>query len=155
MISLILLFTKSWIDINYITDQELLWELFNIFSNTFILANESDIGVGTFVLFKTAIENKSPCKVYWSHNSNEISSSLSPYWWIILHSLSCGALNGISISILPFVRQYRIADINWFDETLDLPNIKKWVHNFINSEMFHDIMKKNKLWEINDPMIFL
>ena len=34
------------------------------------------------------------------------------------------------ISILPFVRQYRIADIIWFDEKLDLPNVKNWVHNF-------------------------
>ena len=59
------------------------------------------------------------------------------------------------ISILPFVRQYRIADIEWFDEKLDLPNIKKWVHNFIDSSMFIKIMTKNKTWETNDPMIFV
>tara|TARA_X000000368_G_scaffold389373_1_gene351680 strand:+ start:70 stop:669 length:600 start_codon:yes stop_codon:yes gene_type:complete len=59
------------------------------------------------------------------------------------------------ISILPFVRQYRIADIEWFDEKLDLPNIKNWVHNFINSSMFINIMTKNKTWETNDPITFL
>ena len=59
------------------------------------------------------------------------------------------------ISILPFVRQYRIADIEWFDEKLDLPNIKNWVHNFINSSMFINIMTKNKIWETNDPITYV
>ena len=59
------------------------------------------------------------------------------------------------ISILPFVRQYRIADIEWFDEKLDLPNIKIWVHNFINSSMFINIMTKNKTWETNDPITYV
>ena len=59
------------------------------------------------------------------------------------------------ISILPFIRQYRIANINWFDEKLDLPNIQRWVHNFINSNMFLDIMKKYKIWETSDPKTFL
>ena len=59
------------------------------------------------------------------------------------------------ISILPFVRQYRIADIKWFDNQLELPNINRWLDNFLNSKILHDVMKKYKIWEITDPKTFL
>ena len=44
----------------YTIDQVLLSELFKIASRTFILATESDIGVGTVLFSITACENKSP-----------------------------------------------------------------------------------------------
>ena len=59
------------------------------------------------------------------------------------------------ISILPFVRQYRIADIKWFDNQLELPYINRWLDNFLNSKILHDVMKKYKIWEITDPKTFL
>ena len=59
------------------------------------------------------------------------------------------------ISILPFIRQYRIADIKWFDEQLELPNINRWLDNFLNSKILNDVMKKYKIWETTDPKIFL
>ena len=59
------------------------------------------------------------------------------------------------ISILPFIRQYRIADIKWFDEQLELPNINRWLDNFLNSKILNNVMKKYKVWETTDPKIFL
>ena len=59
------------------------------------------------------------------------------------------------ISILPFIRQYRIADIKWFDEQLELPNINRWLDNFLNSKTLNNVMKKYKIWETTDPKIFL
>ena len=59
----------------------------------------------------------------------------------------------LDISILPFVRQYRIADVNWFDNHLGLRNINNWVNIFLNSEIFASIMTKYKVWEKEDPPI--
>ena len=59
------------------------------------------------------------------------------------------------ISILPFIRQYRIADIKWFDDQLELANINRWLDNFLNSKILNNVMKKYKIWETKDPKIFL
>ena len=59
----------------------------------------------------------------------------------------------LDISILPFVRQYRIADINWFDNHLGLSNINNWVNIFLNTEILASIMTKYKVWEKEDPPI--
>lgn len=59
----------------------------------------------------------------------------------------------LDISILPFVRQYRIADINWFDNHLGLRNINNWVNIFLNTEILASIMTKYKIWEKDDPPI--
>ena len=59
----------------------------------------------------------------------------------------------LDISILPFVRQYRIADINWFDNHLGLRNINNWVNIFLNTEILASIMTKYKVWEKDDPPI--
>ncbi len=60
----------------------------------------------------------------------------------------------IDISILPFVRQYRIADKKWFDDNLGLENVNNWVNIFLNSDLLASIMKKYKIWEIDDPVTF-
>ena len=59
----------------------------------------------------------------------------------------------LDISILPFVRQYRIADINWFDNHLGLSNINNWVNIFLNTKILASIMTKYKVWEKEDPPI--
>tara|TARA_Y100001970_G_scaffold182766_1_gene222286 strand:+ start:3137 stop:3787 length:651 start_codon:yes stop_codon:yes gene_type:complete len=59
----------------------------------------------------------------------------------------------LDISILPFVRQYRIADINWFDNHLGLRNINNWVNIFLNTEILASVMTKYKVWEKEDPPI--
>ena len=59
------------------------------------------------------------------------------------------------ISVLPFVRQYRIADTEWFDRHLKLPRVKNWLNDFINSTLLSQVMLKYKIWEKGDPEIIL
>ncbi len=59
-------------------------------------------------------------------------------------------LNGYSAGLedyasLPFVRQFRIADINWFDDQ-KWPFLQKWLQTFLNSQGFRDVMFKYKPW---------
>ncbi len=49
------------------------------------------------------------------------------------------------IAALPFIRQFRIADIAWFDDQ-DLPNLHPWLQDFINSPRFAAVMEKYKPW---------
>tara|TARA_A100001015_G_scaffold320564_1_gene447398 strand:- start:878 stop:1474 length:597 start_codon:yes stop_codon:yes gene_type:complete len=58
----------------------------------------------------------------------------------------------LDISILPFVRQFRIADKEWFDDNLGLENINNWLNTFLNSDLLSSIMTKYKVWEIDDPV---
>ena len=58
----------------------------------------------------------------------------------------------LDISILPFVRQYRIADIKWFDNNLGLDNVSNWLNIFLNSDLLASIMTKYKVWEKDDPV---
>ena len=50
------------------------------------------------------------------------------------------------IAVLPFVRQYRIADPVWFDDQLGLPNVQKWLMAFLGLPLFLDVMVKYDRW---------
>lgn len=50
------------------------------------------------------------------------------------------------VALLPFVRQFRIADINWFDEHLELPNVRDWVLRFLDWPNFSRVMQKYSLY---------
>ena len=64
-------------------------------------------------------------------------------------------LNKIDISILPFLRQFRIADIKWFDEDLNITRIQKYVHKFLESKLLEDVMVNFDEWkEGSDIRIF-
>ena len=56
-------------------------------------------------------------------------------------------INKLDISILPFIRQFRIADEQWFDEQLSISSIQKVLFNFLDSDLFQDIMFKYEVWE--------
>ena len=51
------------------------------------------------------------------------------------------------IAVLPFVRQYRIADPVWFDEELGLPNVQKWLTAFLDLPLFLSVMEKYDRWQ--------
>ncbi len=57
----------------------------------------------------------------------------------------------IDISLLPFIRQFRIADNEWFDE-LPYKNLKNWLSNFLDSSLLNSIMKKYDLWKEDDEV---
>jgi len=56
------------------------------------------------------------------------------------------------IVLLPFIRQFRIADIEWFD-SLPYNNLKKWLSSFLGSSLLNSIMKKYDLWKEGDKSI--
>ena len=61
------------------------------------------------------------------------------------------AISYIDISLLPFIRQFRIADNEWFDE-LPYENVKSWLSNFLNSELLKSIMSKYDIWKDGDEV---
>ena len=79
-----------------------------------------------------------------------LNNSLKEKQWLNGENISIS-----DISILPFIRQYRIANTKWFDEKLELPNINRWLDKFLNSKIFNNVMKKYKIWETTDQKIFL
>ena len=56
------------------------------------------------------------------------------------------------IVLLPFIRQFRIADMEWFD-SLPYDNLKKWLSSFLDSSLLDSIMKKYDLWKEGDKSI--
>ena len=68
-------------------------------------------------------------------------------------------LNGYSAGLedyaaLPFVRQFRIADMKWFDKQ-DWPFLQKWLQTFLHSQVLKDVMYKYKPWVPGaTPIIF-
>ena len=55
---------------------------------------------------------------------------------------------------LPFIRQFRIADSDWFDQQ-DWPAVHHWLQAFLNSNRFADIMEKYTPWQPDgEPVLF-
>lgn len=58
-------------------------------------------------------------------------------------------------AILPFVRQFRIADEAWFDAQTRFPNLQRFLHAFLNSAWFEQAMPKLAPWKPGDaPLAF-
>jgi len=60
----------------------------------------------------------------------------------------------IDLAILPFIRQFRIADIEWFDKNMPLKNLHAWLMRFLEWQTFRNIMKKNKPWKVNNEPVY-
>ena len=54
------------------------------------------------------------------------------------------------VALLPFVRQFRIADPAWFDNEMGLPNVQSWLMRFLDWPVFTRIMGKYDLWLDSD-----
>ena len=63
-------------------------------------------------------------------------------------------INKLDISILPFIRQFRIADEQWFDEQLSISSIQKVLFNFLDSDLFQDIMFKYEVWKEGSTSVY-
>lgn len=50
------------------------------------------------------------------------------------------------IAIFPFIRQFRIADPDWFDAQ-SIPNVQRWLKTLMESDLFKSVMKKYPLWK--------
>ena len=78
-----------------------------------------------------------------------LESLMSDNKWIL-----GSEINKLDISILPFIRQFRIADVEWFDSQNKIKNIKNIILNFLDSELFKDVMNKYDVWEENSKPVF-
>ena len=63
-------------------------------------------------------------------------------------------INKLDISILPFIRQFRIADPNWFDNHKELTKVKNYLHNFLASKILKDVMINYDVWTEESEMSF-
>ena len=63
-------------------------------------------------------------------------------------------INKLDISIFPFIRQFRIANPEWFDSQEDINKIKKMLMSFLNSELFKDIMHVYDVWQVNSKPVY-
>ena len=63
-------------------------------------------------------------------------------------------LNKLDISILPFIRQFRIANPEWFDSLNEINRIKKILSNYLDSEEFKNIMFKYDEWELGAKPVY-
>ena len=61
-------------------------------------------------------------------------------------ALSGAALGLLDYATLPFVRQFRIADHEWFDAQ-SWPDLHLWLQNFLGSDEFATVMVKYKPWK--------
>ena len=79
---------------------------------------------------------------------DELERQLNSYQFLYDNKISA-----LDISILPFIRQFRIADMDWFD-SIEKPNVQDWLMKFLESKLFKSIMVKYKKWEEGDEKIF-
>lgn len=71
------------------------------------------------------------------------------------HYIYGGNISFIDIAIFPLIRQFRIADKEWFDNMMDLINVKLWLHNMLEENLFKEVMYKYKPWLAgNKPVYF-
>ncbi len=64
-------------------------------------------------------------------------------------------LNKLDISILPFLRQFRIADPHWFDSLKQIPKIQKFLYNFLDSNLLNQIMFSYEVWGASSEISYL
>lgn len=63
-----------------------------------------------------------------------------------------GAQPGFAdLAILPFVRQFRIADPKWFDACGGVDLVQKWLDRFLNWPGFLAVMEKYPQWREGEP----
>ena len=63
-------------------------------------------------------------------------------------------VNKIDICILPFIRQFRIANPEWFDHHNEFPKVQKWLDSFLKSSILEEIMVSHEVWKEDNPAIF-
>ena len=58
------------------------------------------------------------------------------------------------IAIFPFIRQFRIADSEWFDAA-PIPKVRAWLKGLMESDLFISVMRKYPVWkETKEEFLF-
>tara|TARA_B100001248_G_C27265311_1_gene400410 strand:- start:83 stop:694 length:612 start_codon:yes stop_codon:yes gene_type:complete len=64
-------------------------------------------------------------------------------------------VNKLDICVLPFIRQFKIADPKWFNQREKIKKVRNVLNNFIDSNLFKQIMHDYLVWnEDDDPVYF-
>lgn len=58
------------------------------------------------------------------------------------------------VALFPFIRQFAHVDIQWFD-TAPYPQLRRWLYDWLESELFLSIMKKHPTWHEQQTPIIL
>ncbi len=53
----------------------------------------------------------------------------------------------VDFALLPFIRQFRIADPDWFDHDLPMVGVRDWLHRFLVLPELDACMKKYPAWQ--------
>ena len=69
-------------------------------------------------------------------------------------SLSGAKMGLLDFTSLPFIRQFRLADMHWFDSQ-DWPHLHPWLSHFLVSDRFARIMEKYPPWQAGQPALQL
>ncbi|CAA0122019.1 Uncharacterised protein [BD1-7 clade bacterium] len=79
---------------------------------------------------------------------NKLNSALVTSPWLLGNSPTIA-----DMAILPFIRQYANVDATWFENS-EFSHVKRWLGEFLESEIFQRIMPKYPLWtEESLPLI--
>jgi glutathione S-transferase len=52
----------------------------------------------------------------------------------------------VDIAIFPFIRQFAMVDIDWFNRA-PYPALRQWLNEMLGSARFKNVMGKNRVWE--------
>ena len=63
-------------------------------------------------------------------------------------------INKLDISILPFIRQFRIADTAWFDSRENIKKLQNVLNNLLESKLFEDVMYVYDVWKKDSEPVF-
>ena len=91
------------------------------------------------------------------HHQNECLNILKKLETIIdgTNWIFGDSISKLDILILPFIRQFRIADQEWFDSQQNIPGIQRVLMNFLDSNIFKSVMNKYEQWcEGSDKIYF-
>ena len=79
----------------------------------------------------------------------KLESILDKDGWIFSQNI-----NKLDIAILPFIRQFKIADPEWFENQIDILKVNKLHNKFINSDLFKNIMFKYEVWNSDSKAVY-
>ena len=58
--------------------------------------------------------------------------------------------NAVDVALFPFIRQFAGVDPSWWQQA-PYPNVRQWLENWLNNELFSAIMAKYPRWESGQP----
>jgi glutathione S-transferase len=90
------------------------------------------------------------------HHQNECLNILKKLETIIdgTNWIFGDSISKLDILILPFIRQFRIADQEWFDSQQNIPGIQRVLINFLDSNIFKSVMNKYEEWYDGSDKIY-